>query len=103
MSEELRELAHAIVALAESNQGIGGVLREVVAMSREQVRVLGLIHDQNATIADEMRMMNERHSSSERRHSSSEGKIRVLESSVKLHDQRFIPIEEALGLAHPAE
>lgn len=92
MSDELRQLAHAIKALAESNQGIGGVLREEVAGRIETNRILALIHDQNATMLDEMRMFNRRALESERL-------IRVLQSELKSHDQRIVTLESTAGLA----
>lgn len=90
--DELRQLAHAIKALAESNQGIGGVLREEVAGRIETNRILALIHDQNAMMLDEMRMFNRRALESERL-------IRVLQSELKSHDQRIVTLESTAGLA----
>lgn len=92
MSEEMRQLATAIKALAESNQGIGGVVREQVASQHETNRVLGLIHDQNAAILAHMESFNHRHSQSER-------KIRLLESQQGIHGERLERVEAALGIS----
>jgi len=90
--DELRQLATAIKALAESNQGIGGVVREQVASQNETNRVLGLIHDQNAEILRHMESFNSRHSQSER-------KIRLLESQLGKHGERLERAEAALGIS----
>ena len=92
MSDDLRQLATAIKALAESNQGIGGVVREQVASQRETNRVLGLIHDQNAAILKHMESFSERASQSER-------KIRILESAINRHGERLERAEAALGIS----
>jgi hypothetical protein len=100
MSDEItRMVAHAIVALAESAQGLGGALREQIANSAETNRILASIHDQNTRMEEEMKMLNGRHSSSERL-------VRVLQVDVKdireelaRHGER---IEELEGPAEAA-
>ncbi len=92
MSDELRQLATAIKALAESNQGIGGIVREQVASQHETNRVLGLIHDQNAEILRHMESFNSRHSQSER-------SIRVVQLSLAKHGERLERVETALGIS----
>lgn len=96
MSEELRQLAHAIKALAESNQGIGGVVREQVASQRETNRVLGLIHDQNAAMLSHMERFNERHKESERNIRIVTSEVRVLKSQLQAHGERIEAAEAAL-------
>lgn len=90
--DELRQLATAIKALAESNQGIGGVVREQVASQNETNRVLGLIHDQNAEILKHMETFGVRQRDSERH-------LRVVQSSLKKHGERLERVEAALGIA----
>ena len=90
-SDEMRQLATAIKTLAESNQGIGGIVRELVASQGETNRVLGLIHDQNAAVLAHMESFAQRHSQSERR-------IRVVESVLTSNVERLERIEAALKL-----
>ncbi len=92
MSEDIRQLAHAIVALADSNAGIGGALREHAAKADETNRILGAIHDQNAEILSQMKTFNQRAYESER-------EIRVIKLE---HGKRFARIESHIGLP-PAE
>ena len=92
MSDELRQLAHAIKALAESNQGIGGVLRAQVAASAETNRYLGQIASQNEQILEQLNSFNGRQTDSERA-------IRALQSSHRQHEQRLARTEERLGLS----
>jgi len=92
VNDELRQLATAIKALAESNQGIGGVVREQVASQNETNRVLGLIHDQNAEILKHMETFSVRQRDSERH-------LRVVQSSLKEHGERLERVEAALGIA----
>jgi septal ring factor EnvC (AmiA/AmiB activator) len=96
MSDELRQLAHAIKALAESNQGIGGVLRAQVAASTETNRYLGKIASQNEQILEQLNSFNGRQTDSERA-------IRALQSSNRQHEQRIARTEERLGLTADAE
>lgn len=91
-----RELAHAIIALADSASGIGGALREVIAGSGETNRILAAIHDQNGRILDQMEHFTRQQSDSER-------EIRVLKSTVKRHDESLVAIQQAIGLPLPAE
>ncbi len=96
MSEETdRMIAHAVKSLAESVQGIGGVLRGEVASRLETNRILALIHDQNGEILKAIERGNERHRESEKA-------IRVLQSTVKNHGERIVTLEQATGIA-PAE
>jgi predicted house-cleaning NTP pyrophosphatase (Maf/HAM1 superfamily) len=91
MSEDIRQLAHAIVALADSNAGIGGSLREQAANQAETNRILASIHDQNAEILSQMKTFNQRASESER-------EIRVIKLD---HGKRFARIESHIGLPPP--
>ena len=95
MTDELRELAHAIEALAKSNMGIGDWARQTLATNQEQCVILGKIHDQQGEILAEMNIMNGRHVESERH-------IRVIGSELRQYVQRVERIEEHLGLA-PAQ
>lgn len=96
MADELKQLATAIVALAESNQGIGGALREQMAIQSETNRVLGLIHDQNASILEQVKLSNDRHRDSERA-------ILKVKSVVQDHGERLAKVESAVGLSAPPE
>lgn len=108
MSDELRQLATAIVALAESNQGIGGALREQIAIHVEADKrsaaaqgetnaFLAKISHQNAQILEQLEMSAERHRDSER-------EIRVVKSiatnnanRLDEHDAHIVQIKESLG------
>lgn len=90
MSDEIRQLAHAVKALAESNQGIGAVLRAEVARGTETNRLLGAIFEQNAEMLELLRVSNGRHNESEKA-------IRVLQSVTKEHGQRIVTLEQAAG------
>ena len=91
MSEELRILAHAVKALADSNLGQGNVLRESLVTAQETNRILGLIHDQNADILGQMEMLNKRQGESER-------EFRVLRSTVSTHAQHIKRLEAQGGI-----
>lgn len=84
-------LAHAVKALAESNLGIGNVLREVVAGSHETNRILAGIFDQNAEILSQMEKINGRQADSEKN-------IRVIESVQRAHGQHIKRLEVQAGV-----
>ncbi len=102
MSDELRQLATAIVALAESNQGIGGALREQIAIHVEADKrsavaqgetnaFLAKISQQNALILEQLENSSVRHRDSER-------KLRAVELAVGKNDARLIKVEKHLGI-----
>ena len=93
MSEEMRMLAHAVKALAESNLGIGNVLREFVVGGQETNRILASIHDQNGEILSQLSTMNERHVESEKA-------IRVVQSTLTTHAQHLKRLEVKVGVPH---
>lgn len=84
-------LAHAVKALAEAHLGMGDVLRQMVAGSLETNRILGLIHDQNAHIAERLDAMGARHSESEKA-------IRVVQSTQHTHAQHIARLEAQAGI-----
>lgn len=89
MSDELRQLATAIKALAESNQGLGGLVRELVSQQGETNRVLGSIHEQLAGVGEYMTKSDERHADSERMIRVVQSDIRHLKATVQVHGQRI--------------
>ena len=91
MSEEQRMLAHAVKALAESNLGIGNVLREVVAGSQETNRILAGIYDQNAEILSQMEKINGRQADSEKQ-------SRVVQSTQNTHGRHIKRLEIQAGI-----
>jgi hypothetical protein len=91
MSEELRMLAHAVKALAESNLGIGNVMREVVVGGQETNRILAGIYDQNAEILSQMEKINGRQADSEKA-------MRVVESVQRAHGKHIKRLEVQAGL-----
>jgi len=93
MTDEIRQLAFALKALAESNIAFGGVLRDEVESRLETNRILGQIHDQNASILAAIERGNERHRESEKA-------IRVLQSDVRKHAERLVAVEKVTGVHH---
>jgi hypothetical protein len=91
VSEELRMLAHATKALAESNLGLGNVLREVVVSSGETNRILAAIHDQNAEILSQLEKSNGRQLESEKA-------IRVVQSTQTTHGRHIKRLEIQAGI-----
>lgn len=87
-AEDIRQLATAVVSLAESNQGIGGILREWAATQAETNRILGRIHDQNATLLGHVEEMATAQRESDRA-------IRLLKSQ---HGRRLDKIEQVVGI-----
>jgi hypothetical protein len=81
---ELRELAHAIEALAESNLGIGQVMRDSLYQQRAQSQTLAQICEQQSQILDEIKHMNARHEQSDQKHAQSGGRHLDSESKIQI-------------------
>ena len=92
--DEIRQLATAIVALADAQHETVAALREENASRGETNRILASIHDQNEQILEQMKLSNDRHSTSER-------KLRAHEQKLTVHTEHLVTIGEALGIPYP--
>lgn len=112
MSDELRQLATAIMALADSNRGIGAVLQSQADLQQSQIdtgretnRMLGEISRQQAEIIERIEKSNERHAESSSRIAAvkkvvDNGEVERgrLKSTVHRHGERLSRVEEVLGI-----
>lgn len=92
--EDIRQLATAIVALADSQHEIGAALREENASRGETNRILAGIYDQNEQILEQIRLSNDRHRDSEK-------KLRAHEQKLSVHTEHLVTIGQAIGIPYP--